>query len=167
MSKYQPLASFLRAKSMGQVSMTFVEVEKVLGFRLPSSAYEHPAWWANDSGKSHVQARAWLSAGYETEQVDKIARKLVFKRVNRKFGESSVSTQPGGMAEPQSAFKHEAGAPSKLPRSPLWGALKGTFTIEPGYDLAQSPFTQEELDEIDANLERTADLIDAGMRKPK
>lgn len=167
MTKYQPLTGFLKGRSSDQIPMTFAEIEKVLGFKLPSSAYEYPAWWANDTGKSHVQARAWISAGYETEQVDQSAKKLVFKRINRKYGIPLVNTPQSGMAEPQSAFKHEAGTPSNLPRSPLWGALKGTFTIEPGYDLSQSPFTQEELDEIDANLERTADLIDAGMRKPK
>lgn len=59
------------------------------------------------------------------------------------------------------------GPRKKVDRHPAFGAMKGTFTIEPGYDLAQSPFSPEELAEMDANLERTADLIDAGMkRKP-
>jgi hypothetical protein len=165
MSKYRPLAAFLGSKSVEQISMTFAEVEKVLGFRLPSSAYEHPAWWANDTGKSHVQARAWLSVGYETEQVDKTARKLVFRRIKRGYGLPSVSAPHSGMAEPQSAFKHQEGSGPK--RSPLWGALKGMLWIEPGYDLAQSPFTEEELDEMDRRMEERAALIEAGMRKPK
>lgn len=128
MSKYQPLTGFLRGRSMDRVTMTFAEIEKVLGFKLPSSAYEYPAWWANDTGKSHVQARAWISAGYETEQVDQTARKLVFKRTTREYGVLPVSKQQNGMAEPQTTFKH---APSKIPRSPLWGAMKGTFTLVP------------------------------------
>ena len=125
MSKYEPLTGFLRGRSSDRVPMTFSEIEKVLGFKLPSSAYEYPAWWANDTGKSHVQARAWISAGYETEQVDRAAKKLVFKRIDREYGVHPVNTQHSGVAEPQSAFKH------KLPRSPLWGAMKGTFTLVP------------------------------------
>ncbi|WP_445662645.1 DUF7662 domain-containing protein [Cytobacillus sp. FSL R5-0596] len=27
--------------------MTFLEVEDILGFTLPKSAYEHEAWWYN------------------------------------------------------------------------------------------------------------------------
>lgn len=165
MSKYQPLTGFLRSRSTEQVPMTFAEIEKVLGFRLPSSAYEYPAWWANDTGKSHVQARAWISAGYETEQVNQTARKLIFKRTGREYGGPATSSQHGGMAEPQSAFKHQEGKSPK--RSPLWGALKGLLWIEPGYDLAQSPFSQEELDEMDKRMEEKAALIEAGMRKPK
>jgi len=53
----------------------------------------------------------------------------------------------------------------KVARHPALGAMKGTFTIEPGYDLAQSPFSAQELAEMDSNLDRTADLIEAGMKK--
>ena len=40
-----------------------------------------------------------------------------------------------------------------------------SYNGEPGYDLAQPTFSQEELDEMDANLDRTADMIEAGMKK--
>lgn len=47
-------------------------------------------------------------------------------------------------------------------RHPLFGAMKGTFSIDPSWDLTKPTMSEEELDEMYANVERTADLIDAG-----
>ncbi|MBV9571333.1 MAG: hypothetical protein JO056_08840 [Alphaproteobacteria bacterium] len=158
MSKYQPLAEFLKRSSASQVPMTFAEVEALLGTRLPVSAYEHPAWWANDAGKSHVQAKAWLSAGYETGQVDKHGKKLVFQRV----------AQRSGIAEDAREFMHpENGGEKKLERHPLIGCMKGTFTIEPGYDLTSPIFTDEEWAEIEKEMEEDWDQIEQGMTSHK
>jgi hypothetical protein len=41
--------------------------------------------------------------------------------------------------------------------------MKGTFTIEPGWDLTKPALDEEELEEMEANLERTADLIAEGL----
>jgi len=43
------------------------------------------------------------------------------------------------------------------------GALKGTFTIEPGWDLNKPALDAEELEAMEANLDRTADLIARGL----
>ena len=43
--------------------MTFAEVERLIGAPLPTSAYWYQAWWANNH-TSHVQARAWMAAGW-------------------------------------------------------------------------------------------------------
>jgi len=129
MSKYGNLKLFLASQSAGELRMSFDEVEKAAAIKLPSSAYEYPAWWSNHVA-SHVQARAWLDAGYETQQVDMAGKTLVFKRIPQ-----STSSQPG-MAEPQRGFSHEE-APPKAQRHPLLGAMKGWFVIEPGYDLTQ------------------------------
>jgi hypothetical protein len=42
--------------------------------------------------------------------------------------------------------------------------MKGTFTIEPGWDLTKPALDAEELAEMEANLERTADLIADGLK---
>jgi hypothetical protein len=155
MSKYQPLTDFLSASSVHHLPLTFAEVEAILGAKLPSSAYEHPAWWANDSGRSHVQAKAWLSAGFETEQIDKQAKKLVFKRI----GSAS------GMAETARDFAHAEPGEKKLGRHPLIGAMKGTFTIEPGYDLTSPMYTDEEWAEIEKEMDADWDQILEGMTR--
>lgn len=79
MSKYEPLSSFLGKQTRDRVELSFKEVERILGFKLPHSALEHRPWWANTGG-SHVQSKAWLEAGFETESVDMDARRLVFRR---------------------------------------------------------------------------------------
>ena len=47
------------------VKLRYQDIERILGFTLPASAFNHPeAWWSND--RDHSQAIAWLDAGYET-----------------------------------------------------------------------------------------------------
>lgn len=147
MSRYQALARFLKDQTAAELPMTFAQVERVVGARLPPSAYGHPSWWANDA-TNHVQAKAWLDAGYETEQIDLKRRRLVFRRVS--------ASPPGGMRESPREFRHEPDALGSG-RHPMIGALKGLITIEPGYDLAQ-PAMPEWADMIDEKY---------GAEKPK
>lgn len=48
-------------------------------------------------------------------------------------------------------------------RHPAWGALKGTFTIAPGTDLAAPMFSDEEWREIEHEMEADWDQIAEGM----
>lgn len=65
----------------------------------------------------------------------------------------------------QSEFEHQPASPVK--KHPMAGALKGTFTIAPGWDLTRPALDEDELAEMEANLERTADMIDEGLRRKK
>lgn len=73
--KYQVLAEFIKNDSM--ITMSFSEIEKVLGKKLPSSAYSHRSWWANQA--AHVQADAWMSVGMKTYDVI-LGKKVTFKK---------------------------------------------------------------------------------------
>ena len=75
-SKYQPLYQFLANLAESERPMTFTEVEQVLGSRLPRSAHQYQAWWAND--KTHTQAQAWLDAGWKTAKANLIEESVVF-----------------------------------------------------------------------------------------
>lgn len=79
-SKYQPLTMHLRAQRGAQVRMSFAEIERVIGAKLPPSAASHRAWWSNNPW-NNVMTKAWLEAGFESEQVDLSGRKLVFRRI--------------------------------------------------------------------------------------
>jgi hypothetical protein len=109
MSKYEPLPQFLAAGRTSTKRLTFAEIERILGFKLPKSAYEHEAWWANNA-TGHSHARVWLDAGWRTENVDLATRKVTFQR-------SSVA------------------AASSVARADPWGCMAGTVTIMPGTDL--------------------------------
>jgi hypothetical protein len=82
MSKYDPLYKWLNGQRAQRISMTFSQIERVLGFALPNSAREYRAWWANDrSGKSHPYCKSWLDAGYKTERVEMAGEVVAFTRI--------------------------------------------------------------------------------------
>ena len=116
MSKYEPLGEYLKKQGKERVPMTFAEIERVTGMKLPPSAGKHRPWWSNNPRNS-VMTKVWLDAGYESEQVDMTGRKLVFRRVR--------SRKPAG------------GEGEEKPFHPLYGAMQGLIRIMPGTDLTQ------------------------------
>lgn len=114
--KYQPLAEHLSRQKAEAVPLTFEDIERILGAELPPSARKHQAWWAND-GAHHVNARAWLNAGYRTERVDVGGGRLVFRKVRGAQAERPVPPPGAGVLER------------------LRARLGGTVTIMPGVDL--------------------------------
>ncbi|HET7848573.1 MAG TPA: hypothetical protein VFL51_05870 [Pseudolabrys sp.] len=114
MSKYTPLADYLKGQGRDSVPMTFAEIERVTGVKLPPSARKHRPWWSNNPHNS-AMTRVWLDAGFESEQVDMQKRKLVFKRVRKPKGEDA----------------------EEKPFHPLYGYMKGLIRVMPGVDLTQ------------------------------
>lgn len=161
MSKYDPLGVYLKKSDRNEIALTFSEIEKITGVSLPPKAQEHRAWWSNNPS-NNVMTKVWLAAGFETAKVDMTAKTLLFRRVKPQEKNSPGSFSPG-MSEPHRMFKAEENTEKKSKRSPLFGALKGTFTIAPGWDLTKPALDPEELAEWEANLDRTADLIDEGL----
>lgn len=74
--KYAPLQDHLRSlpSSKSSVTLTFKEIEKIIGTTLPKSASIYQEWWANQSYGS--QAPSWLGAGFIVDRVD-VNRKIV------------------------------------------------------------------------------------------
>jgi hypothetical protein len=79
--KYEALRVALAAETADELVMSFGEIEALLGFALPSSARAYREWWANTGG-THVQATAWLRAGWRTTRVDLDLERVVFVRDN-------------------------------------------------------------------------------------
>ena len=103
MSKYDPLGTLLTASRSDRVEMTFLDLERALGFRLPPSARQHQAWWANTGG-SHVHAQAWLKTGWRTSQTDLASQRVVFVRSGRP--DVVAGGRPAeGVAEPGTVFE--------------------------------------------------------------
>ena len=91
MSKYDALGNFLKHQRRDSVPMTFREIEKITGTKLPASS-RYRAWWSNNDFNS-VLTKVWIEAGFKSEQVDMERRKLVFRRV-RKQSETAVGEKP-------------------------------------------------------------------------
>jgi hypothetical protein len=151
MSKYDALGDHLSKQVGLEIPMTFAQIEAVIGFKLPTKAQHQRAWWSNNPS-NNVMTKIWLAAGFQTEQVDIAARKLVFKRKGRGIGVpmlSSPLTENSGMAEESREFTPPR---TEVTRHPALGAMKGTFTIEPGYDLTKPVYTDEEWEEIEGEM---------------
>ncbi|SEM74453.1 hypothetical protein SAMN05192533_105164 [Mesobacillus persicus] len=69
--KYIKLYEYLKQKSKeaSEQKLTFTEIEEILQFNLPKSAYNYPAWWANELHGTHSHARSWIDAGWKTSEV--------------------------------------------------------------------------------------------------
>lgn len=79
MSKYRPLADFLKDKGGAAIPLSFAEIEKIIGAGLPPSARKHRAWWSNNP-RGSVVTMAWRDAGYRTTQVDLGEERVTFLR---------------------------------------------------------------------------------------
>jgi hypothetical protein len=130
MSKYGALGEYLKRQHRQVVPMTFGEIEKITGSKLPASS-RYRAWWSNNDFNS-VLTKVWLNAGFKSEQVDMKARKLVFRRA----GGPRTAAQAG---QP----------PGEKPFHPAYGFMKGLVRIMPGTDLTQ-PADPEWADRLDA-----------------
>ena len=80
MTKHIEIAEYLASLEQDSVSLTFDEIERILGHSLPQSARDHNAWWSNPSNDSHRWARAWVVAGWRTEQVTPSENIIHFRR---------------------------------------------------------------------------------------
>ena len=83
MGKYDPLQVYLQGLPAGvaEKTLTFVQIERIIGAALPRSARQYPAWWANErAGGRHVQAKAWLAAGWRVQRADQEREWVRFER---------------------------------------------------------------------------------------
>lgn len=164
MGKYDKLGQHLAAQVTDEVPMRFSDIERVIGAKLPPRAQLHRAWWSNNAA-NNVMTQVWLDAGFRSERVDIEGRTLVFKRVERATERQTKMSEPAkGVSDEAREFNPMLpDGEKKQGTSPLWGALKGTFTIEPGYDLTSPMYTDEEWAEIEKEMEEDWDMIERGM----
>ena len=86
MVKYDPLKKYLDKQSIkiGEaVTLSFDEIETIIGDHLPKSASVYDEWWENSF--NHSQAKSWRSAGYETTDINtnKKRKRMTFIKTGR------------------------------------------------------------------------------------
>jgi hypothetical protein len=113
MSKYEPLQQFLLERSEGQIPLSFEEIEAILGFELPDSARRYAPWWSNVGG-THVQASAWLAAGWRTSNVDVPGGRVVFVRDRNMRSPTSPGSGPNKGAGDAVELRNLSVAAAKL-----------------------------------------------------
>ncbi len=92
--KYEGLAARLAGSDSRTVTMMFDELDSLVG-GLPQSAKVHRAWWANEHAGRHVQAHAWLGAGFRVDDVE-LGSKVVFTRSRQVRSEVAGHKRPAG-----------------------------------------------------------------------
>lgn len=73
-SKYNPFTNFLSSLAQEEITLTFDQIEKILGFRLPQVAYSWEVFWNNNN--QHY-ARLWLRAGWVVASQNNISTHIV------------------------------------------------------------------------------------------
>ncbi len=63
MDKFYKLERYLKNKTAESFTMSFEEVEEILGFKLAMSAYTYTAYW--NPSKTHTMANMILECGYK------------------------------------------------------------------------------------------------------
>jgi CBS domain-containing protein len=84
-SRYAPLAIWLQNQPPQKdlVKPSFAQIEEIIGGELPRSAYEHRAWWANDT-VGHVQSQQWLDVGWRVASVNFTTQVIRFARIKER-----------------------------------------------------------------------------------
>ncbi len=72
--KYDPLRKFLFADPVLPLTLSFAQVEQILGSELPQSAYGRIRWWTNET---HEHSMSWLAAGLKA-QPDLLHHRVTF-----------------------------------------------------------------------------------------
>mgnify|MGYP003576299074 FL=1 len=74
-TKYLPLDDWFRDQpaSLKQLTLTFDQVEEILGAKLPASATKLDTWWTNVQPKIQSHRTAWLNHGWQVIEFDQQA----------------------------------------------------------------------------------------------
>ena len=75
---YDELRNYLARFPARTVTLTFREIESILGAPLPKPARTREAWWHNR--KASLQAGAWRAAGCRVVALDLIAAQVTFRK---------------------------------------------------------------------------------------
>jgi Swt1-like HEPN len=75
-SKYDPLRDFLTERGAAPITLTFAQIDELVG-TLPRSARLYQLWWRNDD-PSHHHCRSWNDAGYMAHP-DLAAQNVAFR----------------------------------------------------------------------------------------
>lgn len=80
--KYEPLYQYLLKRQERRLTLSFAEMEAILGFALPKSAYTYPMWW--NPSATHTQCMSWTNAGYRAVNVSEgiRAKRMTFEKVH-------------------------------------------------------------------------------------
>lgn len=76
--RYKELAVYLYEKWEKKIELTYEQIEAILGFPLPPTAYNLPqSYWANTETHSYAKG-SWMAVGYKAKVAGE--EKIIFER---------------------------------------------------------------------------------------
>lgn len=96
-SKYQPLQEYLEKSNTAEITLTFTEIEEIIGNTLPDSARTKRQWWGNRN-KGALQAISWIKAGYNVTKINLEEKKITFSKPVSTYKIKSSKAEPVGDA---------------------------------------------------------------------
>lgn len=76
MVEYEKFGNYLDEQKGKPVYIKFEEIEKILGEKLPDSAFQYTAWWSNND--SHPLMKVVLSRNWKSKQLNLETKKIEF-----------------------------------------------------------------------------------------
>lgn len=76
--KYKKLEEYFKSIHDDNISLSFEQIENILGFKLPQSSYKYPACWSNSG--THPIEIAWLNNGFYSKQINLVQKTITFYR---------------------------------------------------------------------------------------
>ena len=78
--KYAALGGFLETVTDNEITVSFAQIERLLGEALPKSASDYDAWWSN-SPVAGRHNKIWLDRGWQTADLNRKAKTVRFHRI--------------------------------------------------------------------------------------
>ena len=79
-SKFDPLTAYLRSSGIDELTLTFNQIESILGFPLYPSARKYITYW--HPSETHMLPKAWLEAGYELIHLDMQSEMVTLRKTH-------------------------------------------------------------------------------------
>lgn len=90
--KYIPLAAFFAEASQKEITLTYTEVENIVGQQLPNAAYLNSSWWKKTKPPA-THFLSWLDSEYTVKEID-LGRAVTFTKESDEFKMGTSSNKP-------------------------------------------------------------------------
>ena len=78
-SKFNPLTAYLMNSGLDELTLSFKQIESILGFPLCPSARKYITYW--HPTETHMLPKAWLEAGYEMIHLDLHSETVILQKM--------------------------------------------------------------------------------------
>jgi len=78
MSKFDALGTYLSKQTASVLTLSFSEIERIIGFELCKSAYTYDAYWR--PSKTHILPNLIEDNGYRIEAIDIFGQKVTLHK---------------------------------------------------------------------------------------